>query len=415
MKVLAISSNCFSKTNSNGRIFGCLFRQIGKKNVAEFYVTDGNNDNSICSNYYQFSDKDAMNSLLLRKRNEKDVVRQKNDDSEKVSSLRSRFGRSAFMMICREILWSLCNWWSDELREWLDNFRPDVVILQCGDVPFFYKIATKISKKKNIPLILFNTEISYFIENKGDNCAAFRLYRCLLRKAMKRALKIASLSIYNSQWLKDKFDSEFNKPSLVLYQSSDLTLQFPNNKDSVSVVYTGNLSWGRCYPLADIAKALLKINKEYHLDVYGVVEDKETQNVLNNTAGLSYHGVVPYKEVMEIISNASVLVITENSDEKYSKLTNFGFSGKITDCLFSGIPILAYGPLSNVGLKYLRDNNAAQYVASKDQLEDALRGLLFDTNLRKTLVSNAQKIAAENHDAKKNSIRFKEIIEGVIS
>lgn len=412
MKVLAISSNCFSRTNSNGRILGCLFREFDREDVAELYVTDGVKDYSICSYYYQYSDKDALLSIFpIRKRKAKE---NKDENTEKVSTFRKKFGRSALMMICRELIWYIGKWWNNDLRNWLDQINPDVVVLQCGDIPFFYRIATKISLDRRIPLVLFNTEISYFIENSGDNRIVFRLYQCILRKAMKKALNIASLSIYNSQWLKDKFDSEFHKPSIVIYQSSDLELQKPQKRNSIfHIVYTGNISWGRCYPLSDIAKALLKINNEYKLDVYGVVEDQETMDVLNNTPGLIYHGIVPYQEVTELIAKASVLIITENSDEKYSRLTNFGFSGKITDSLFSGIPILAYGPKSNVGLKYLKDNDACLFVSKKNDLEDALREILFNEEKRTNCVTNAQKIAVTNHDAQKNSTRFKELLNEV--
>lgn len=412
MKVLSISSNCFSETNSNGRIFGRLFQQISRDNIAEFYVTDGVNDFGLCSNYYHFSDKDALLSIFKKCRGRRVTSQIAMERVEKVSKFRQKFGRSSLMMICREIIWSLSNWWNEDLKEWLNLFEPDVVVLQCGDIPFFYKIATKIAIERNIPIVLFNTEISYFVENKSENLVVFSLYRYLLRKAMRKALNLASISIYNSLWLKEKFDSEFCKPSKVIYQSSDLKLQaYHGCPSKISVVYTGNLSWGRCYPLADIARVLLEMNDEYAIDVYGIVEDQDSLNVLHNTPGLRYHGVVPYNEVKRVISQASILVVAENTDEKYSRHTNYGFSGKITDCLFSGIPILAYGPLTNVGIKYLKDNNAAQYVSSKDKLEVSIREILLDDEKRKYLVHNAQKIAEENHDSIRNSIIFKEILE----
>lgn len=414
MRVLAISSNCFSETNSNGRIFGCLFREINKDDVAEFYVTDGVNDFNICSNYYQYNDRDALRSIFCKNKGRSISQSSINETTEKVSNYRKKFGRSTLMMIFREVMWSASNWWNSDLREWIDEFNPNVVVLQCGDIPFFYKIATRIANYKNVPLVLFNTEISYFIEKDGGCSLLFSIYRFLLRKAMTKAIKQAKVSIYNSDWLKNKFDSYFHKPSVVIYQSSDLLLQpVKCTPSSKSIVYTGNLSWGRCFPLADIANALTKIDDSYILDVYGIVKDEESLTVLNTTPGLCYHGVVSYEEVKDVTSKACVLVVTENSEDRYARQTNFGFSGKITDCLFSGIPILAYGPISNVGISYLKQNKAARYVSSKDELINSLKDILYNDSLRESLVINAQRIATVNHDAKKNSFVFRSILEEV--
>lgn len=414
MKVLAVSSNCFSETNSNGRIFGCLFREINKEDVAEFYVIDGVNDFNTCSSFYHFKDKDALRSIFFKNKGRRISQSSINETTEKVSNYRKKFGRSTLMMIFREVMWSASNWWNSDLREWIDEFNPNVVVLQCGDIPFFYKIATKIAKYKHVPLVLFNTEISFFIENDGGNPLLFPIYRYLLRRSMSKAIKQTAISIYNSEWLKNRFDSYFHMPSVVIYQSSDLSLQpVKCTTTSKRIVYTGNLSWGRCFPLADIANALTKIDDSYILDVYGIVKDEESLTVLNTTPGLCYHGVVSYEEVKDVTSKACVLVVTENSEERYARQTNFGFSGKITDCLFSGIPILAYGPDSNVGLKYLKDNGAGMFVGRKEDLEVSLRDILYNEDKRKELITNAQRIAVENHDAHKNSIKFKELLHSI--
>ena len=62
MKILVISNNCFAKNNSNGRILGCLFKNIPVDDVAQFYIVNGTNDFEVCQNYYHVSDSMAIRS-----------------------------------------------------------------------------------------------------------------------------------------------------------------------------------------------------------------------------------------------------------------------------------------------------------------------------------------------------------------
>ena len=73
-RVLVISNNGFSKTNSNGRTLGSLFQGCPKDKLAQFYISVDNLDYSVCENYFNFTDKEALLSLLhIRKNSTKGV------------------------------------------------------------------------------------------------------------------------------------------------------------------------------------------------------------------------------------------------------------------------------------------------------------------------------------------------------
>ena len=105
--------------------------------------------------------------------------------------------------------------------------------------------------------------------------------------------------------------------------------------------------------------------------------------------------------------------MTESTSPIISRLTAYGFSTKITDYLFSGIPILAYGPADNVGMSYLRDKNGAVVVNRKNGLKDALSEILTNNNYRKKIVERGLELARENHIASDNSNRFIHILKTV--
>lgn len=423
MKILVVSNNCFAKNNSNGRILGCMFKSIPIEDVSQFYIIDGANDFSVCKNFYMVNDSMAIKSLYTRGiRGE----RRSNGEGEsrkleKMSKHRAKYGRSSLTMLIRNFVWSRFYWWNKDFETWLLDTKADVLVFQAGDAPFMYEITYRISRFLKIPIVIFNTEYYYFEEdnyiNDKDPKFLFRFYKWILRKKTKKVFNCSSLAIHNSDWMKNHYDKEFNTNNVVIYQSSESKpVDYHENDHSCpQVVYVGSLGFRRFEPLSEIAEVIYSINENWQLSVYGMIKDQEAQILFDRTPGLDYKGVVPYEEALRVINESDLLILTENLDPVFSKSTSYGFSTKITDYLFSGIPILAYGPDNNVGMIYLQSNNAAVVVNEKKELETNLKKILMDKDYRKTIVNNALHIANKNHDAISNSNIFKQLIQEVCS
>lgn len=421
MKVLVISNNCFAKNNSNGRILGCLFKNIPVDDVAQFYIVNGTNDFEVCQNYYHVSDSMAIRSWYSGK-GIGNIITDPSEVSTYVQEMsihRAKYGRTPLTMLCRNIIWARNGWFNKKLKSWLSDFNPDVIVLQAGDAPFMYATARKMAKFLNKPLVLFNTEYYYFVDynyiNRKDNSLLYRLFRTILRKNIRKAISYAEISVYNSDWLKEQYDNEFHTPSTVIYQSSEsVPTKRHNHNNPPKIIYAGGLGYKRYEPLSEIAEALYTINNSYKLTVYGMAQTEKAKEILNNTNGLDYKGVVSYSEVLEKINSSDLLVLAESTSPIISRLTAYGFSTKITDYLCSGIPIFGYGPDINVGLSYLKKQNAAMVVNSLSDLTEGLLKVLEDLDFRKQIVDNAIRLAEKNHNASNNSNRFIEILNKAI-
>lgn len=420
MKILVISNNCFAKNNSNGRILGCLFKEFKKEDVSQIYIIPGTNDFDLCSNYYLVSDSMLANAMRFNGTVGKVVTPEDIATANpKMSAYRSKYGRSSFTMLCREMLWKSGLWWNDNLKNWILDTKADVVVFQCGDAPFMYDIANKAAKLLNVPIVLFNTEYYYFLNESWmpvkDNNFFFGIYNKILKKKIKSAIDGAALSIYNSDWLKEHYQVAFTSDAEVIYQSSD----YDNTSDLKDFVcpkisYVGNLGFGRWEPLVEIAKAIQEINKDWQLDVYGVVQTEDVLKLFEETEGLNYMGTVPYDKALEVIASSDLLILTENQRTHFAKATEYGFSGKITDYLFSGIPVLAYGSISNVGISYLSSTKAAMVVTNKEELSTSIKTAVMDKEWRNITVARALEIANKNHDASKNAASFRNYLQRVV-
>ena len=160
MKILVISNNCFAKNDSNGRILGLLFKRIPVDDVAQFYIVDGTNDFDVCSNYYLVNDSMAIRSLYSSKKVGRIITKPLTEISniQKMSKYRAKYGRNSLTMLIRNFIWMRFRWWNADFEKWLKCVNPDVILLQCGDAPFMYEIACRISDFLNIPIVEFNTE-----------------------------------------------------------------------------------------------------------------------------------------------------------------------------------------------------------------------------------------------------------------
>lgn len=423
MKILVLANNCFAKNNSNGRILGCLFKHFNPDDVYQFYTAQGANDWSVCSHYYMVTDKMVIRSLYSRKGiGECPERSQQQAKIAKFSEMRARFGKSYPTMLIRDMLWGLYTWWTKQFDEWLEQTQADVIVLQCGDAAFMYRIARRVAKKLNKPLVLFNTECYYFYKDswlgENVNTFGFHLVRHRLHKAIDKLMPIVQMSIYNTDNLHNLYQTKFNRPSTVIYQSSDycnkINLPAKSMGKLPKIIYAGNLGIGRHEPLMDIANALHTINPKYTLEVYGSASEEVVQQ-LRQTDSLYYGGTIPYTEVVEKLEESDILVMAENLDPYYARTIQYGFSTKITDYLFTGKPIFAYGPANNTGMAYLRDHQAAMVVSDKTALAQNLSQLLTDQALRERIVGNALSLSKQNHDADKNAEKFKSIIQSVMT
>lgn len=419
MNILVISNNCFAQNNSNGRILGCLFNGLKDVNIRQFHIVSGANDFNICNDFYHIGDKNAINSVFhfggkIGKR-----IQMNTGVTSKIT--KSDFGnkvkKSAFTALVREIAWGLNKNVRPSIYSWIGTEVPDIVLLQAGDAGFMYKIAEDVSKHYDVPLVIFNTEFYYFEERNWlddkSNSILFKIFKFRLRKTIEKVMSHAKMSIYNSDWLKSKYDDRFGKPSISIYQSSDVHLQ-PNLSDVPKrLVYVGNFSFNRHLPIIEISKQLTKVSSDYTIETYGPASESAIEE-LKKYPNITYNGIIPYNEVLDIITNSKLLLLVESLDPLNSKLTEYGFSTKITDYMGTGVPILAYGSIKNVGIGYLKKEHAAFVANTPEELMSTLSDALFDNDKRLRIVETALEVSMRNHTSESNSEKFYQTLISVV-
>ncbi len=412
IKLLIISNEPLSNTSSNGRTLRNFLLEIPKDQKAQFYI-HGDPDKEACSNFYRISDKDALNAFFFK---QKRVESPSNNSSE---NNKKQVNKNCFTMVIRDIVWRSYRWWKKDFDRFIEDFSPNVVLLQAGDSPFMFSIALKIAKKYKLPLIMYNSE-EYVLKKKIYSSASkFSIWRQILQNRLKRVynqfVENASCCIYNTDYLAEKYKKQYphHKKISVLYTVSELTKIRDNSiNDRFSLLYCGNLGVGRVFSLDELAKILYHIDENAVLDVYGTFPDDESKQILCSNPNVHYGGVVPYEKIPCLMSNASMLLHCENS-ERLEDLRG-AFSTKIADSLASGRPFIVYATRKYPFVQYLERYDCAHIADNSDELELSLKKCISDVNYRNKYIQNALKVAESNHSVKQNCLIMEKILKDIL-
>lgn len=413
-KVLVISNNSFSLTNSNGRTLGLLFRGWPKDKLAQFCITTDGPDWEICDNYFCASDRQVLKATLkLRsiKRNDLAGYEASNNPDSK------RIKRTAIKSLLRHFMWRVGIWRNGDFNKWVKDFSPEVVMIQSGDTAFTHDLARKISDIFHAKLVFFNTEGIYFLKNnyfyKGFcDFIFFPIYKAVYRRSYRRAMHKASYAFYLNGLIQKDNDEVFDVPSRIIYNTSSLIDSISEcsiNKLKPVVSYFGNLGYDRSLVLVEVALFLKSLDMNIDFNVYGK-GFPEVEKRLEDCTEIKFHGFIPYSEIVEVIRKSDILLHVESQDLKLAESLRYGFSTKIADCLSSGKPFLLYSSKEIACAQYLIDNDCAWFADNQESLKQAVESILFDDCERNRKLGVARLIAQRNHSTENNCEKFQQAL-----
>lgn len=415
-RVLVISNNCFSQSDSNGRTLGNMFFGWPKDNIAQFCVIAKDPNWGLCNNYYCLEDKTVLSAFLkLKKANGRILLRQKTGNTDVcVETVRPKTGsRTAFKLLLRRLAWSFKRWNSHSFTKWVDDFNPDMVLLQLGDSSFMFDIALHIATNRNVPLVTFCTEGYYFFER---NCFVrskwdflfYPIYKKLYNHTIEKTMPYMKYAIYCNSLLQKDYTDKFGIPSDVIYTGSTIKF-FPKglDKNNLRISYLGNLGIDRDSALIEVGEVLHSINPKYAIDVYGKA-DEAMQKRFFNAPGVTYHGLVSYDEVKRIIEQSDILFHVESERGYIERQLQYAFSTKIADSISSGKCFVLFAPRNLACSKYIIENECGWFASTKVELKTVLIRILNDKTERDSVLCKAKQVAQRNHDYDENARKFQE-------
>lgn len=417
-RVLVVSNNSFSKTGSNGRTLSSFFHGWPKENLAQFCISTDMPDYDTCNNYYLVTDKSALKGFVHFRKAQRCAIELNTNSKGNFTLSQKKYGKSPFRTIIRNVIWWPKRWKSREYKKWIEDFNPEVVLLMNSDSAFMLKVAVDVSKKRKIPIVVYNTEGFYFFKKPYMYCkwwemSFFKLYQFYYRLEYSLLMKHVSYSIYANSKLKDDYYKVFNDVGNVIYTGSTLSpKQYVFNQDNPVFSYLGNLAYSRIDALIDVADVLQSINPQYTLNVYGKYSAYIEEKVKKHK-GIELKGFVNYDQVVETIYSSDILFHAETQNEKWAEALKYGFSTKIADSISSGRCFVMYSSPEIAGADYLIKTGAGWFASNKEDLKNIIIKIINDAEERERVLQKSKETSLMYHQSQKNGKVFKQILNEV--
>lgn len=418
-KILVISHNCFSHSGSNGRTLGNFFEGYPKDKLAQFYIVNEDPDWDVCERYFRITDGEIVKSICRDKKLGHCVKVKKtnivgNEETANRSVL-TRIKSSSASLFMRELLWKEPLWNKEKLYRWIERFCPDMILYQAGNLGYLCELAVDISRKYDIPLLVYNSEGYYlkkydYIKGTFSFSFWFSAYMFLFKNSFEKLMRNARAAIYISEDLRNAYRKIFDIPSYYIMTATSNAPILKKEDEIKKISYLGNLGLGRHKSLIEIATILQEIDKKYNIDVYGNAPEQQIIDDLKQTDGIQYHGVVSYEEVRRIINSSDINIHVEGFEPFFVEDSKYAFSTKIADLLASGNVLLMYAPENLTSTRYIAENECGCVINNYKDLKYKIKEILDDSKLRNYYIENAKKIVEQNHNMERNKIKFLEIL-----
>ena len=420
-RLLVVSTNAVRRGGSNGRLLAELLNKWPAEKLAQFYTHSEYPDFDICKTFYRITDNEAFRAFLTGKKVgcEIKAAPDLKEAGQSVVASQRKPPKNALTLLLRDIVWNSWRWLSKDFWHWVDEFRPEAVLVLAGASAYPHNTAIKIANRCKIPLIVLNTENYYlkdynYLKANGWNLF-YPLYKWECDCGFRRLMRRSSLEIYINKQLSEDYDKAFGRPGEVIYHCSlQEAMPIPANKMPI-FSYAGNLGIDRHKALIQLADTLQRISPSFILDVYGRALSESVEHELRQSPGIAFHGMVPYDEVIQVMRNSDFMVHAESFDPFWIKDLRTAFSTKIADILKSGKCLILYAAPSFACTKYVQDNDCGCVITTPEIMESKLRELISNKELQLHFIKNALIAARRDMDGTTNSLRFMQLVTDVVN
>lgn len=423
-KLMVFAHSGFSDSDANGITMKNLLSAFPAQDKAQFYLDVQQPDFSAAHHYFRVTDTQMVKAFLGKKARHifayepqlqaASHEKKSAGSPKKIPTWLKKQKYNFTLKWLREQLWSISPWGHRSLKRWIDEFAPDAVVYMVGESVFMDKLVLKTCNRLKVPLVLYNGEAFRIIDLKtrrGLERAYYRRVEKLYGKLNSRAQMV----LYNCEMLRHDYEVKYSRvgKSMVTYNSAACDQSPYRPGDDLKITYFGNLGVGRSDALVDVAKVLDKINSELVLDIYGNALPEAAQR-FGDTKNINYHGFVDATSLKKIIEKSDVLLHVESFDPKIIPKLKYAFSTKIAQCLCAGRCFVSFAPTGTASSQYLRQAEGALLVSSEQELEQLLRQLVENPQLRLECAQKAAATGLRNHCMEATAQWVHREIEGLL-
>ena len=402
-KVLIVSNIEWSDQNAFGNSISNWFNNLNNIEFASLYTRNSLPNNKVCSKYYRISLLSIIKNVFSHQRigeyfqlsnKEKEIIlKSENINLErKIINYLHKKKIKVFSYLQNKIY--RLKWWNNRrYKNFINEFDPDIVFSFITSSESIYMLIKSIIKLKP------TCKYVGFIADDVYGVSKSQRSKFIIKDLIDSASILYGASIPLCSLYKKKFTKEIN----VLYKGCDFDFieskNFSNNQ--LSIVYAGNLLYGRCDTLIKLIDFFKKYNSKNHikiiLNIYtSTLLGDSIMDKLNDKETSFLYSSIPYNKIKEVLRVADIVLHVESFDKKQIDIVKYSFSTKIIDCLQSGSPIMAVGPNNIASIEYIKKIPGTIVVDNFDNIGDIVNYINIKDLINSCI--ETRKYAIENHD-----------------
>lgn len=410
-----------SKVGSN--TWASLLSNYDSKNIANVCLRDEIPDSDVCSRYFCISENRVLKSVLKRNiKTGREIQAKTEKMSDDLAEHNARYQqmqkkRSYILYLAREIIWMLGKWKTKEFNDFLDSFKPDIILFSMEGYIHLNRIVKYAIKYTGAKSVGYFWDDNFTYKQSSD--IRHHFYRFFQRKSLKKLVKAANGFFAISDMTKKEADDFFGIDCTVLTKplSAVPAVSYGDIGFPISMLYTGNLMIGRDKTLMRIVNALREINSDtvkFKVDVYTKTNLSDDIKKAAESDYFTVHDPIPQSEVLKKQREADILLFLEDIDGLYANTARLSFSTKTTDYLSSGKCIFASGCENTAPMRYFSENNAAITAFNDSQIKEKLEMIADDPQILIKFAEDACNLGIKNHNKEKILNTFDSVLKSAL-
>lgn len=401
-KILVCTVNSWnSKVGDN--TFPLLLDGYPVDKIASLFIREDAPDFPGCERYFRISENKVIKSLIRPSTVTGARVQagKATDDGEldfQRQLYRQKRGFYYLKLFVRELAWRFGRWNSKPLKEFIDEFSPDIVIYEMSRYIHFNNVVKSVINRSGARGIgcFWDDTFTY----KQEKSIGYKLLRFFQRRNLKSLAARTAEFFAITPKTKREADEFFGIDCTVLTKpiTEERPFVYPSCAAPVKMLYTGNLAIGREKTVALIVDAMKEINRDecrVRLDIYTNTDLSEADRAAMTSEYSKVHGAVPQPRVLELQKEADVLLFAESLDGD-NKTARLSFSTKITDYYAAGKCIFAAGNADLAPMELFADADSAIVATTADEVAQKL-ALLCDESAVRDYARRAYEAGRKGH------------------
>jgi glycosyltransferase involved in cell wall biosynthesis len=430
-RVLVVTANAFGLQTGTGISLTNLFKGWPRDRIANLHREYGAPDETVCERFFYLSEREmpwhpqiariagtVRRMLKQSRRSEAIGVRTIPSPEPPLSRLLPQ------RVIDSLVVAGIIDWRSEaeltvELRAWMDDFRPQIVYSNLGDLGFLklvrliaerYQIPTAIQMADDWPEGRYRSVFSRWLRGEMESELQVALTRARLRFGICDAMCRAYEARYRVQF----------QPGISPVETEEWLKHAKKEwsySGSFRVVYMGTVHpLAQLGSLVDVGRVISEMQAagtDIRLEIFTPeMFTADMRRRFRDLPGVQVNCSPTSPQAASLLAGADLLVIPVNFDRASFRYIKYSLPAKSVAYMISSCPVLLYGPPNVPPVEYAQSERWGFVVDTPDslRLKQAIATLMRDKALREKLGLRGREVAVRNHDGKRVRAWFHDLL-----